>query len=77
MKSHPQGSPWIDELPFPPIAALYDLIYNPTETRLMKDAAEAGLSVRNGLGMLIGQALLSFEIWTGVKVPADKIDLNL
>ena len=77
MTSHPQGSPWIEGLPFPPKAALYDLIYNPTETQLMKDAVQAGLPVRNGLGMLIGQALLSFEIWTGHKVPADKIDLNL
>lgn len=73
MKSHPQGSPWIEGLPFPPQAALYDLIYNPTETQLMKDAAHAGLPVRNGLGMLIGQALLSFEIWTGTKVTREKI----
>ena len=77
MTSHPQGTPWIEGLPFPPKTALYDLIYNPAETQLMKDATEAGLPVRNGLGMLIGQALLSFEIWTGVKVPTDKIELNL
>ncbi len=75
MKSHPQGSPWIEGLPFPPKAVLYDLIYNPSETQLMKDAAQAGLPARNGLGMLIGQALLSFEIWTGHKVLADKIRL--
>ncbi len=77
MKSHPQGSPWIKGMPLPPKAALYDLIYNPAETQLMKNAAEEGLPVRNGLGMLIGQALLSFEIWTGHKVSADKINLNL
>ncbi len=77
MISHPQGSPWINGLPFPPKAALYDLIYNPAETQLRKDAAQAGLPTRNGLGMLIRQALLSFEIWTGAKVSADKIDLNL
>jgi shikimate dehydrogenase len=77
MKSHPQGSPWIEGLSFPPKAALYDLIYNPAETQLMKDAAQAGLPVRNGLGMLIGQALLSFEIWTGHKVPVEKISLTV
>ncbi len=49
MKSHPQGSPWIEELPFPPKAALSALIYHP--------------------------AVLSFEIWTGVKVPVEKITL--
>ena len=74
MKSHPQGSPWIEGLPVPPNAALYDLIYNPAETQLMQDAAQAGLPVRNGLGMLIGQALLSFEIWTGRKVPVEVIE---
>ncbi len=74
MKSHPQGSAWLEGLPFPPNAALYDLIYNPAETQLMQDAAKAGLPVRNGLGMLIGQALLSFEIWTGRKVPVEVIE---
>ena len=77
MKSHPQGSPWIEGLPFPSNAVLYDLIYNPAETQLLKDVAKAGLPTRNGLGMLIGQALLSFEIWTGAKVSAEKIELNL
>lgn len=77
MKSHPQGSPWIEGLPFPLDAVLYDLIYNPAETQLMQDAAQAGLPVCNGLGMLISQALLSFKIWTGHKVPVEKINLTV
>ena len=76
MKSHHAGTPWLADLPFPDDAVLYDLIYTPAETQLMKDAAQAGLPTRNGLGMLVGQALLSFEIWTGKKVSAEKIVLN-
>ena len=76
MKSHHAGTPWLTNLPFPDDALLYDLIYTPAETQLMKDAAQAGLPTRNGLGMLVGQALFSFEIWTGKKVSVDKIILH-
>ena len=65
MSPHPHASPWLADLPFPPKAALYDLIYNPAETQLMQDAKKAGLPVRGGMGMLVGQARRSFEIWTG------------
>ena len=75
MKSHHAGTPWLADLPFPDDAVLYDLIYTPAETQLMKDAAQAEVPTRNGLGMLVGQALLSFEIWTGKKVSAEKIEL--
>lgn len=44
---------------------IYDLVYNPRETKLVKDARAQGLSATTGLGMLIEQAALSFEIWTG------------
>ena len=44
---------------------IYDLVYNPSETKLVKDARAQGLSAVTGLGMLIEQAALSFEIWTG------------
>jgi shikimate dehydrogenase len=60
-------SPWPDDLPFPQQAMIYDLVYNPRETKLVKDACAAGLSATSGLGMLIEQAALSFEIWTGCK----------
>ena len=68
MKSHLQGSPYPKDLPFPPNAVLYDLIYNPSKTQLMEDAEEAGLPTRGGIGMLQSQAMLSFEIWTGCKL---------
>lgn len=55
---------------FPPRAFVYDLVYNPPETLLMKRARTAGLQASNGLGMLIEQAALAFELWTGH--PADR-----
>jgi shikimate dehydrogenase len=65
------NSPWPAGLPFPKMAFLYDLVYNPAETALMKDARAAGLSTANGLGMLAEQAALAFEIWTGQPIPRE------
>jgi shikimate dehydrogenase len=53
------------ESDFPPGAFVYDLVYNPPETLLIKRARAAGLQASNGLGMLIEQAALAFELWTG------------
>lgn len=58
-------SPWPEDLPLPNNAAIYDLVYNPRETKLVKDARAQGLSATAGLGMLIEQAALAFEKWTG------------
>ncbi len=44
---------------------VYDLVYNPRETKLVRDARSQGLSASTGLGMLIEQAALAFEKWTG------------
>jgi shikimate dehydrogenase len=62
-------SPWIDGLPFPKGAVVYDLIYNPRETLLVKQAHAAGLRTRTGMGMLVEQAALAFQFWTGNDVP--------
>jgi len=42
---------------------LYDLVYNPEVTRFIEFGKEKGATVKNGLDMLIGQALRSYEIW--------------
>jgi len=63
------ASPWIDGMDFPKDAALYDLVYNPRETRLVKQARAAGLRATTGAGMLIEQAALSFQLWTGHDIP--------
>ena len=59
-------SPWPENLTFPPGAFVYDLVYNPIETMLVRSARDAGLEAAGGLGMLIEQAALSFERWTGI-----------
>jgi shikimate dehydrogenase len=49
----------------PATALVYDLVYNPAETRLLKQAKALGLEGENGLGMLIFQGILSDEIFLG------------
>jgi shikimate 5-dehydrogenase len=49
---------------------VYDLVYNPTMTRLMREAGKAGCQTIGGLEMLIAQAHEQFEWWTGVRPPA-------
>ncbi|MDT8448318.1 MAG: shikimate dehydrogenase [bacterium] len=46
-----------------------DIIYNPAQTRLLKDAQDLGLEWDNGLAMLLYQGVESFEIWTGRPAP--------
>ena len=54
-------------------AAVFDAIYNPLETRLIKVAKEGGLKYSNGLNMLVWQAAVAQEIWTGYKFSPDDI----
>lgn len=70
MSPHIDVSPWPDGLSFPS-AALYDVVYNPRETLLVRQARAAGLRAETGLGMLVAQAALSFETWTGRVPPRD------
>lgn len=69
MTSHPQGVAWPVEIPFPQGTTIYDLVYTPPETELIRLAHKLGLPAYNGLGMLVEQAALAFEIWTGVQAP--------
>jgi shikimate dehydrogenase len=52
-------------------SVVYDLVYKPRETRLVKEARGLGLKAAGGLGMLLYQGVLSFEIWTGKQAPVD------
>lgn len=64
-----EASPWMQGTPFPPCAFVYDLVYNPPETRLVEQARADGLRADTGLGMLVEQGALAFELWTGQAAP--------
>jgi shikimate dehydrogenase len=57
----------IDLSALPKSAAVCDIVYNPLETKLLKDAAARGHKTIDGLGMLMHQAVPSFEAFFGVK----------
>jgi len=48
---------------------VYDLVYNPGQTRFLEAALEKGCRAANGLGMLLYQGMGSLQIWTGKKAP--------
>ena len=54
-----------------PDLAVMDIVYDPVETKLVKDAKAAGASVISGVEMLIYQGAVSFEIWTGRAAPIE------
>lgn len=50
---------------------VYDIIYTPPETKLLKAAKERGVKVVGGIGMLVHQGAIAFQLWTGLKPPID------
>lgn len=50
-----------------------DIIYNPTKTKLLQIAEKEGCKIVNGIGMLLYQGALSFELWTDKKMPVEYI----
>jgi len=69
----PEESPLEPEAAFPHLAdgaLVYDMVYKPLETKLVRDARAAGYRAESGLGMLVHQARLAFLEWTGIAVPA-------
>lgn len=68
MKPKPQESPVPIKLLRRDLSVM-DIVYNPIETRLIKDAKSMGAVVIGGIEMLIYQGAASFEIWTGKSAP--------
>lgn len=52
-----------------PAMLVFDLVYNPGETALLKEAKAAGARTLQGLSMLVYQGVAAFEIWTGREAP--------
>lgn len=61
----------VDSFRLADAAAVYDMIYRPAETRLLKLAAERGCRTANGIGMLLYQGARALELWTGQPAPVD------
>ncbi len=56
---------------------VFDLVYNPVQTKLLKLAQSNGARTVDGIKMLINQAAKSFEIWTGEKMPVEQVEKAL
>ena len=70
MKPKVEESPVAPKLLRPNLAVM-DIVYNPIETKLAKEAHAAGAKVVSGVEMLIYQGAASFEIWTGKSAPVE------
>jgi shikimate dehydrogenase len=60
-----------DVEPLPEDALVFDLVYVPPDTPLVRAATARGLDVCNGLEMLVRQGEIAFERWTGIGSTAD------
>ena len=73
MHPHEDATVWPAVKDFGSEQTVYDLIYAPTETRLLREAAARGAQTVGGLAMLIGQAATAFEQWTNRPMPLDAV----
>ena len=55
----------------PPGTLVYDMVYTPAETPLLREARRAGARTLGGLWMLIYQGAASFELWTSMEAPVE------
>jgi shikimate dehydrogenase len=53
------------------VPLVFDIVYNPIQTKLLKDAVNAGAKTISGVDMLVWQGVAAFEKWTGKKAPVD------
>jgi shikimate dehydrogenase len=68
--------PGVDATPLPnewhrPDLAVFDIVYTPRRTKLLRKAEEKGAKIVEGLEMFVHQAAIQFELWTGVEAPTD------
>ena len=71
MSPNIEQNPWPAGLKLPNNAFVYDLVYNPLQTQLLKQAQLEGLPYASGIGMLVEQAAIAFELWTGKLAPRE------
>ena len=74
LESNPGAHAFAASLPMealPHTAAVVDMVYKPLETAVLEKARSLGLSVVDGLGMLVHQGAIAFELWTGFEPPLE------
>ena len=71
MHGHSEGESPLPAESLRGVGLVYDLVYTPEETRLLREARAAGIRTLGGLEMLIGQAAEQFRLWTGQEAPLD------
>ena len=74
LESNPGAAEFAAALPIdrlPPEAAVVDMVYQPLRTTVLARAEAAGLHTVDGLGMLLHQGAIAFEMWTGRRAPID------
>jgi shikimate dehydrogenase len=64
-----ETSIWPEGADLPGSLTVFDLVYNPRETKLLAKARESGARTIGGLGMLVEQGAAAFELWTGQAAP--------
>ncbi len=69
MHPHTDATPWPRTYDFSSGQIAYDLVYAPPQTRFLSDAALQGAIPIGGFGMLLGQAAVAYELWTGQAMP--------
>jgi len=75
-------APNIEEAPLSlrgikPASFASDIIYNPLETKFLKEASSAGARTQNGIEMFVYQGALAFEIWTGIFPDTERMKENV
>jgi shikimate dehydrogenase len=70
MTPNVEGTP-VDGSLIKPGTLVFDTVYNPLRTRLLREAEEAGARILSGLGMLVYQGAAAFRLWTGVEPPLE------
>jgi shikimate 5-dehydrogenase len=72
MHAHVDVSPLGDKLPkFSGETLVFDTVYNPPRTKLLRQAEEAGAKTISGVEMFVRQAARQFELWTSLPAPID------
>lgn len=71
MWPHGGACPWPTDVPFPRGVIVYDMVYRPRQTVLMKMAEQCQGRAISGIGTLVRQAALSFSLWTKRSAPYD------